>query len=55
MYVYNIHFQDYRLTIFGAQTFTLADLFHLAAGTLITENMGSKLLVDENKRPNIAR
>jgi hypothetical protein len=55
MCVCEINLQDHRLTGFGAQNITLADLFHLGAGTLVTENVGAKLLVDEDKRPNVAR
>ncbi|KAI0339049.1 glutathione S-transferase [Trametopsis cervina] len=35
--------------------FTLADLFHLPWGTLLTEDCSIGLFVDDKKRPNLAR
>lgn len=37
------------------QEFTLADLFHLPWGTLLTEDCSIGLFVDDKKRPNLAR
>ncbi|KAI0696165.1 glutathione S-transferase [Cytidiella melzeri] len=39
----------------AGEVLTLADLFHVPFGTAITEAAGVKLLIDDEKRPNVAR